>query len=67
LENLIDVTQNAVVRQGWIVNGQEQEVWIHRKGYSVIKDSYLALEAGAILVGSFSHLETVKSTVCIRL
>jgi release factor H-coupled RctB family protein len=32
LEKLLDVTHNSVVRQGWIVNGQSQDVWIHRKG-----------------------------------
>jgi len=32
LEKLLDVTHNAVVRQGWIVDGQAQEVWVHRKG-----------------------------------
>jgi len=26
LEELLDVTHNGVVRQGWIVNGQPQEV-----------------------------------------
>jgi len=33
----------------------------------MIKDLYLTPEAEAISVGIFSHLWTVKSTVCIRL
>jgi len=26
---LLDITHNAVVWQGWIINGRPQEVWIH--------------------------------------
>jgi len=29
---LLDVTRNAVARQGWVVKGQPQEVWIHLTG-----------------------------------
>jgi release factor H-coupled RctB family protein len=32
LVKLLDVMHNTLVRQGWIVIGQTQEVWIHRKG-----------------------------------
>jgi len=32
LEKLLDVTHNAVARQGWIISGKAQEMWIHRKG-----------------------------------
>ena len=43
LEKLLDV---MVVRRGWIVNGQPQEVWVHRRVLlSVRKDLSLALEA----------------------
>lgn len=32
LGRLLDVTHNAVARQGWVISGKAQEVWIHRKG-----------------------------------
>jgi len=56
LEKLLNVTHNAVVRRGWIVNGQPQEVWIHRMVlHSLINDLPLALEAMVIPAGSFGY------------
>jgi len=60
---LLDVTRNAVVRQGWVVNGQPQEVWIHLNGAAPSnQDLYLAPEAGVISVGFFSQLAQYKVT-----
>ena len=54
LEKLLDVTHNGVMRRGWIVNGQPQEVWVHRRMLrSVSKDLSLALEAVPTSAGSF--------------
>jgi len=48
----------------------QSSIWrlqIHERVlHTVIKDLYLAPGGGAISVGFFSHLGTVKSTVCIR-
>jgi len=35
LEKLPDVMHNAVVRQGWIINGQPQEVWAYLAGIAL--------------------------------
>jgi len=68
LEKLFDVTQNAVVRQGWAVNGRSQEAWNHRYDVTPNNQGFISFpEAGAILVGFFGQLGTVESTVCIRL
>jgi len=49
------------------MDGRRRYGSIERVLHPVIKDLYLAPEAGAISVGFFSHLGMVKSTVCIRL
>jgi len=55
----------VLVRQGWIVNGQSQEVWIHRNGAALSdRRLFFALKAVAISAGSFSHRGMAKSMVC---
>jgi len=54
-------------RVGLSMDNRKRFGSIERVLRPVIKDLYLALEAGAISVGFFSQLGTAKSMVCIHL